>query len=210
MGLIEGVEAGSTCENSRTCRTCGTCGTCGARWTSGTRGTCGTCESCGICGACGTCAIGLSACGLGRIISTWHAHCLARTLQCPGAWCWRESQRRDREIGPDRSGCLVVMLQGAVKETPVEATLVRGVPFSIPRTWLRKMALPPDHAIFLFNGFRSSWWLLPSLPRARGCVYWSSCPPASSCRPRSWVHWRARASTSTLCAAQVGISHGSM
>ena len=145
MGLIEGVEAGSTCENSRTCRTCGTCGT---SWTSGTCGACGTCESCGICGACGTCAIGLSACGLGRIISTWHAHCMARTLQCPGAWCWRESQRRDREIGPDRSGCLVVMLQGAVKETPVEATLVRGVPFSIPRTWLRKMALPPDHTIF--------------------------------------------------------------
>ena len=93
VGLSEGVEAGSTCENSRICRTCGTRGTCGTSWTSGTCGACGTCESCGICGACGTCAIGLSAWGLGRIISTWHAHCMARTLQCRGAWCWRESQR---------------------------------------------------------------------------------------------------------------------
>ena len=37
----------------------------------------------------------------------------------------------------------VVMLQGAVKETPVEATLVRGVPF----------AIPPDHAIFCLERF---------------------------------------------------------
>ena len=142
-----------------------------------------------------------------RTLHAWHARCNALEH---GAGAKANGETEKSGLIGVGACAQVVMLQGAVKETPVEATLVRGVPFSIPRTWLRKMALPPDHAIFLFNGFRSSWWLLPSLPRARGCVYWSSCPPASSCRPRSWVHWRTRASTSTLCAAQVGIAHGSM
>ena len=99
--------------------------------------------------------------------------------QTPGGRLGSPGALRGRAVGEtEKSGligvgacALVVMLQGAVKETPVEATLVRGVPFSIPRTMAPKNGAPPGPCDFFFNGFRLSWWLPPSLPRARGCVY---------------------------------------
>ena len=46
--------------------------------------------------------------------------------------------------------------------------------------------------------------------RARASTSIHEHPVRCTGRNRSWVHGRARASTSTLCVAQVRISHGSM
>ena len=149
-----------------------------------------------------------------RTLHAWHARCNALEH---GAGAKANGETEKSGLIGVGACAQVVMLQGAVKETPVEATLVRGVPFSIPRTWLRKMALPPDHAIFFVQRFPFEL-VAPSFssscPRLRLLVFLPprfllqaalmgplentsihEHPVRCTCTNRSWANRGARPST---------------